>query len=234
MLLEVNKINKSFGNKQVLKDISFQVDRGGILTLLGASGAGKTTILRCLNALEKCDSGDIKIDGEFLCKNENGKSLYPKKQDVRRIRNNFGMVFQNFNLFPHLSVIENIIEAPISVMGMKKVQAEKRAMELLEEFGLQHKAKDYPFELSGGQKQRVAIIRACILNPKIICFDEPTSALDPELRNSVGEMIKALAKDNMAVLIITHDREFAKNIAHRCIFVEDGRIMDKDERLLQS
>lgn len=234
MLLEVNKINKSFDDKQVLKDISFQVDRGEILTLLGASGAGKTTILRCLNALEKCDSGDIKIDGEFLCKNENGKSLYPKKHDVRRIRNNFGMVFQNFNLFPHLSVIENIIEAPISVMGMKKVQAEKRAMELLEQFGLQHKAKDYPFELSGGQKQRVAIIRACILNPKIICFDEPTSALDPELRNSVGEMIKTLAKDNMAVLIITHDREFAKTVAHRSIFVEDGRIIDKDERLLQN
>lgn len=227
MVLKVNNLNKSFKDKKVLKDVSFQLKEGEILALLGHSGAGKTTVLRCVNMLETCDSGSIEIDGSFLCRDEKGKSVYAKKEEITAIRKKLGMVFQNFNLFPHLSVLENIIEAPVKAFGMDKAQAIEKAMELLKKMGLQERAKAYPCELSGGQKQRVAIARACILNPKIMCFDEPTSALDPELTEGVASIIEELAKEGMSVLIITHDMAFAKRVAQKVIFMEDGQIIEE-------
>ena len=216
-MLKVQGLNKSFKGKQVLKDINFEIKKGEIAAILGPSGAGKTTLLRCINGLEFCEEGDILIDG---------KSVYGSKQDKAVIRRKLGMVFQSFNLFPHMSVLENIIEAPINVLGISKKEAENNALKLLRELGLEDKAKAYPFELSGGQKQRVAIARACALEPNIICFDEPTSALDPELREGVAAIIKNLAKKNMAVLIITHDMGFAKRVGQRIIFMEEGQIIE--------
>jgi len=225
-LLKVQGLNKSFKEKQVLKDISFQIKEGQIVAILGPSGAGKTTLLRCINGLELCDAGDIEIDEMFLCKEEEGKSVYASSKEKGAIRRKLGMVFQSFNLFPHRSVLENIVEAPINVLGFSKKEAEDTAMRLLKELGLEEKAKAYPYELSGGQKQRVAIARACALEPNIICFDEPTSALDPELREDVAAIIEKLAKKNMAVLIITHDMDFAKRVAERVIFMEEGQIIE--------
>jgi len=225
-LLKVEGLNKSFKGKQVLKDISFEINEGEIVAILGPSGAGKTTLLRCINGLELCDNGTIEIDEFFLCKEENGKSLYGSSKEKNNIRRNLGMVFQSFNLFPHMSVLENIVEAPINVFGVSKKEAECNAMKLLGELGLEDKAKAYPYELSGGQKQRAAIARACALEPNIICFDEPTSALDPELSEGVAAIIENLAKKNMAVLIISHDMDFAKRVAQRVIFMEGGQILE--------
>ena len=209
MILSVKGLSKKFNGKPVLKDVNFELKKSEILAILGQSGAGKTTILRCLNGLEKCDEGDILIDDEYLCKSENGLVVYNSKKNLNKLRSKLGMVFQSLNLFPHMSVLDNIIEAPITVYGENRESAKNRAMELLDKIGLADKANSYPFELSGGQKQRVAIARACALNPKVMCFDEPTSALDPELREGIGEAIKDLSKEGMSVLIITHDMAFA-------------------------
>jgi polar amino acid transport system ATP-binding protein len=225
MILKVESINKSFNEKPVIKDISFEIDKGEIISLIGPSGAGKTTILRCINGLERCDGGSIEICGMKLCKDESNQCIYPSPQKLRNIRSNIGMVFQGYNLFPHLSVIENIIEAPIHAFGILKTEAINKAIELLDMLGLSEKADSYPFELSGGEKQRVAIARACALNPKLMCFDEPTSALDPELTEEIAGIIEKLAADNMAILIITHDMAFAKRISERIIFIEDGKII---------
>lgn len=226
MLLKVDGLNKSFKEKLVLKDISFQLKPGEILAVLGKSGAGKTTLLRCINGLEQCDRGTIEIDDMNLCMVENGKSVYAHIKTVQVIRKKLGMVFQNLNLFPHLSVLENIIEAPINANNIPREKAKNNAVKLLKVMGLLEKVNAYPFELSGGQRQRVAIARACALNPCIMCFDEPTSALDPELREGVAKIIEELAKNNMAVLIITHDIVFAKRVAERIIFIEDGQILE--------
>lgn len=230
MILEVDGLNKNFGKKQVLKDISFTLEMGEILAIIGPSGAGKTTILRCINSLEKCDSGTIRIDGSYLCKDYNNKSVYASSEEMRFIRKKIGLVFQNYNLFPHMSVIENIIEAPINVFGASKNEARDRALELLNTMGLEDKIDSYPFELSGGQKQRVAIARACALNPKIMCLDEPTSALDPELREGISNIIEKLVENNMSILIITHDMAFAKRTADKIIFMEDGQIVQEDRK----
>ncbi|MCF6460391.1 amino acid ABC transporter ATP-binding protein [Clostridium sp. Cult3] len=230
IVLEVYRLNKSFGGKQVLKDISFQLKAGEILAIIGPSGAGKTTILRCISNLEKCDSGIIKIDGQHLCDDCNGKSIYAKTEEMKCIREKIGLVFQNYNLFPHMSVIENIIEAPINVLGIPKEEAIDKALALLNIMGLKDKADSYPFQLSGGQKQRVAIARACMLNPKIMCFDEPTSALDPELREGVANIIEELASNGMSVLIITHDMFFAERVANKIIFMEDGQIIQESKK----
>ncbi|HHV38329.1 MAG TPA: amino acid ABC transporter ATP-binding protein [Tepidimicrobium sp.] len=225
MILEVDGLNKSFGDKAVLKDVSFQLKAREILAIIGPSGAGKTTILRCINALEKSDSGTIKIDGAYLCKDHNNRTIYASNEEMKFIRKRIGLVFQNYNLFPHMSVMENIVEAPINVIGISKEEAEHRALELLNSMGLSDKRDSYPFELSGGQQQRVAIARACALNPKIMCLDEPTSALDPELREGIASIIEDLAGDDMGVLIITHDMAFAERVADRIIFMEEGRII---------
>lgn len=214
-MLKVNSLTKRFGKQTVLKEVSFEVNKGEIVTLLGQSGAGKTTILRCVNGLENFDSGTIEIDGQII----------QSQKDLLKVRKDVGLVFQNFNLFPHKTVLENIIEAPILVLGLNNEEAKRRALTLLEQVGLGQKADAYPFELSGGQQQRVAIARACALQPKILCFDEPTSALDPELTNGVASIMKNLAAEGMSILVITHDMEFAKNVSTRTLIVKEGNII---------
>ncbi|PEL13614.1 amino acid ABC transporter ATP-binding protein [Bacillus sp. AFS017336] len=215
-MLKVNNLTKQFNKQTVLNEVSFAVNKGEIVTLLGQSGAGKTTILRCINGLEGFDGGSIEIDGQII----------KSKKDLLKVRKNVGLVFQNYNLFPHKTVIENIIEAPMLALGMNKEEAIKRAISLLEQVGLSEKANAYPNELSGGQQQRVAIARACALQPKILCFDEPTSALDPELTNGIAEIMKSLAKDGMSILVITHDMEFAKNVSTRTLLVKEGKVLE--------
>lgn len=230
MVLEVNRLNKSFNGRKVLKDVSFELKSGEVLAIIGPSGAGKTTILRCINRLEKCDSGTIKIDGSYLCKDHNGKGIYASSEEMKVIREKIGLVFQNYNLFPHMSVVENIMEAPINVLGVPKKKAMDEAVELLNTIGLEDKLDSYPFQLSGGQKQRVAIARACALKPKIMCLDEPTSALDPELREEIASIIEKLVDNNMSILIITHDMAFAKRVADRIIFMEEGQIVQEGRK----
>jgi polar amino acid transport system ATP-binding protein len=232
MIIKVESINKSFNGKPVIKDISFEIGQGEIVSILGSSGAGKTTILRCINGLERCDSGRIEVCGMDLCREEDNRSVYPPAKKLRQIRSNIGMVFQGYNLFPHMSVLENIIEAPINAFHTSRKEAEDRALQLLSILELSNKANSYPFQLSGGEKQRAAIARACAINPKLMCFDEPTSALDPELTEGIASIIEKLAKDNMAALIITHDMAFAKRVSQRIIFIDEGRILmegTKDE-----
>ncbi|MEH7400183.1 amino acid ABC transporter ATP-binding protein [Gottfriedia acidiceleris] len=215
-MLKVNNLTKQFNKQTVLNEVSFEVNKGEIVTLLGQSGAGKTTILRCINGLESFDGGSIEIDGQMI----------KSKKDLLKVRKNVGLVFQNYNLFPHKTVIENIIEAPTLVLGMNKEDATKRAMDLLKQVGLSDKANSLPNELSGGQQQRVAIARACALQPKILCFDEPTSALDPELTNGIAEIMKKLANDGMSILVITHDMEFASNVSTRTLLVKEGKVLE--------
>ncbi|PGM51932.1 amino acid ABC transporter ATP-binding protein [Bacillus sp. AFS053548] len=216
-MLKVNNLTKQFNKQTVLNEVSFEVNKGEIVTLLGQSGAGKTTILRCINGLESFDGGSIEIDGQMI----------RSKKDLLKVRKNVGLVFQNYNLFPHKTVIENIIEAPTLVLGMNKEEATKRAIDLLKQVGLSDKANSLPNELSGGQQQRVAIARACALQPKILCFDEPTSALDPELTNGIAEIMKKLANDGMSILVITHDMEFASNVSTRTLLVKEGKVLER-------
>ncbi len=216
-MLKVNNLTKQFNKQTVLNEVSFEVNKGEIVTLLGQSGAGKTTILRCINGLENFDGGSIEIDGQMI----------KSKKDLLKVRKNVGLVFQNYNLFPHKTVIENIIEAPTLVLGMNKEEATKRAIDLLKQVGLSDKANSLPNELSGGQQQRVAIARACALQPKILCFDEPTSALDPELTNGIAEIMKKLANDGMSILVITHDMEFASNVSTRTLLVKEGKVLER-------
>jgi polar amino acid transport system ATP-binding protein len=225
MSLKVKGLYKNFDGNVVLNDVSFEIDRGEIVTVIGPSGAGKTTLLRCINGLEKCDNGTIEIDGSYLCNDSEEGALYCNKQDMITIRKKVGYVFQNFNLFPHMTVLENIMEAPIQVRKMNKKEAKEKAMDLLDKLGLSEKATAYPFQLSGGQQQRVAIARACALDPTIMCFDEPTSALDPEMREGIASIIEGLAIENMAILIITHDMAFAKRVSNRMIFIENGKLI---------
>ncbi|ODG93104.1 polar amino acid ABC transporter ATP-binding protein [Gottfriedia luciferensis] len=215
-MLKVNNLTKQFNKQTVLNEVSFEVNKGEIVTLLGQSGAGKTTILRCINGLESFDGGSIEIDGQMI----------KSKKDLLKVRKNVGLVFQNYNLFPHKTVIENIIEAPTLVLGMNKEEAKKRAIDLLKQVGLSDKVNSLPNELSGGQQQRVAIARACALEPKILCFDEPTSALDPELTNGIAEIMKKLAKEGMSILVITHDMEFANNVSTRTLLVKEGKVLE--------
>ena len=205
MILEMNNIKKSFGQLEVLKDISVSVDKGEIVSVIGPSGSGKSTLLRCATGLETIDSGEIKYE-------ENAT---------------FGLVFQNFNLFPHMSVLDNVMDAPIHVMKKDKATAKEEAMKWLAKMGLADRADAYPFQLSGGQKQRVAIARALAKDPEILFFDEPTSALDPELTGEVLKVIKSLADLHIAMVIVTHEMAFAKDISDRVIFMADGVIVDE-------
>ena len=222
-MLKIRGLKKSFGNNTVLKGVDLDIMEGEILVIVGPSGGGKTTLLRVITGLETCEEGTIEIAGDVLCKN--GK--YADKKSINAIRKNIGLVFQGFNLFPHKSVLENIIEAPIRVLGEKKESAIENAIEILTFLGLADKAKNYPCELSGGQKQRVAIGRALALNPKLMCFDEPTSALDPSLTKDVATLIKSLSQKGMSMLIITHDMEFAKLVSNKIVSMDSGIIIDK-------
>ena len=217
-MLKVSNMRKKFGDNEVLKGVDLEVKEGEILVIVGNSGGGKTTLLRCINALEYCDEGTIEINNNILCKD----GRYVAKNEMKKIRKDMGFVFQNFNLFPHMSVMENLIEAPQRVYGNSKDECIKKAKDILGFLGLEDKADNYPCELSGGQKQRVAIGRALMLEPKLMCFDEPTSALDPGLTGEVANLIKNLGKNGMSMMIITHDMEFAKNVADRVFSMDKG------------
>ena len=221
-MLKINNVRKKFGNTEVLKGVNLEITQGEILVVVGHSGGGKTTLLRCVNALEHCDSGDIEINGKTLCKD--GK--YVDRNGLKEIRKDIGLVFQNFNLFPHMTVLENLIEAPQRVLGWSKVEAIKKAEETLGFLNLLEKRNNYPFELSGGQKQRVAIGRALVLEPKIMCFDEPTSALDPGLTGEVANLIKSLSSKGMSMMIITHDMDFAKGVSDRIVSMNEGKLQE--------
>lgn len=222
-MLKIRGLKKFFGNNLVLKGVNLEINKGEIVVVVGPSGGGKTTLLRTITGLEKCDDGTIEIDGYTFCKD----GRYCDKKSSSIIRKNVGLVFQNFNLFPHKSVLENIIEAPTRALGEKKENALNKANEILSFLGLSDKANNYPCELSGGQKQRVAIGRALALNPKLMCFDEPTSALDPSLTLDVAKLIKNLSKTGMSMLIITHDMEFAKLVSDKIVSMDSGKIIEK-------
>lgn len=222
-MLKIRGLKKFFGNNLVLKGVNLEINKGEIVVVVGPSGGGKTTLLRTITGLEKCDDGTIEIDGYTFCKD----GRYCDKKSSSIIRKNVGLVFQNFNLFPHKSVLENIIEAPTRALGEKKENAINKANEILSFLGLSDKSNNYPCELSGGQKQRVAIGRALALNPKLMCFDEPTSALDPSLTLDVAKLIKSLSKTGMSMLIITHDMEFAKLVSDKIVSMDSGKIIEK-------
>lgn len=217
-MIKVEKLNKSFGDLHVLKDVDLEVKESDVVCLIGASGSGKSTLLRCLNFLEIKDSGKIVIEG---------KEIDPKKDDLNRVRQDVGMVFQHFNLFPHKSVLENVIEAPLMVKKISKKQAVEEGRVLLEKVGLADKENEYPSRLSGGQKQRVAIARALAMKPKIMLFDEPTSALDPELVGEVLGTMKELAQEGMTMVVVTHEMGFAREVGDWVCFLHGGRIEEK-------
>jgi len=220
-LLEVKNIKKSFGKTEVLKDISFSLEKGEVLAIIGSSGSGKTTLLRCLNFLETHDSGDIIVNGKLL---SDGREGALKEEEMRENRLHFGLVFQSFNLFPQYSVLKNITLAPTLLKKDTAENIEKNAKALIEKVGLKEKTDFYPCQLSGGQQQRVAIARALALDPEILCFDEPTSALDPELTGEVLKVIRELKGSDNTMIIVTHEMNFAKNVADKIIFMADGVI----------
>ncbi|USK36204.1 amino acid ABC transporter ATP-binding protein [Bacillus sp. F19] len=217
-MIKVEKLNKSFGDLHVLKDIDLKVNESDVVCLIGSSGSGKSTLLRCLNFLEKKDNGKIIINGEEITQGTH---------DINEVRQKVGMVFQHFQLFPHKKVIENIMEAPLMVKKMKKEQAASEARALLEKVGLSDKADVYPNKLSGGQKQRVAIARALAMKPEIMLFDEPTSALDPELVGEVLATMKELAVEGMTMVVVTHEMQFAREVADWIVYMNEGRIVER-------
>lgn len=219
---EMNNIKKAFGDLQVLDDISLSVCEGDVLSIIGPSGSGKSTLLRIATMLETMDYGDMSYMEQKAVSIIDGKSVYAKPAQLKEIKKNFGLVFQNFNLFPHYTVLKNITDAPISVQKRDKNEVEAEAMELLKKMGLEDKADAYPSQLSGGQQQRVAIARALALKPNVLFFDEPTSALDPELTGEVLKVIKSLAEQHMTMVIVTHEMNFAKNISDRVVFMDKG------------
>lgn len=224
VLLEINHMRKGFDGLDVLKDISLSVHEGEVVSIIGPSGSGKSTLLRCATLLEKMEGGELIYLGEKAAWEENGKCVYAGKAELKEIRKNFGLVFQNFNLFPHYSVMKNITDAPVCVDGVPKHEAKERAEKLLRQLGLSDKADAYPYQLSGGQQQRVSIARALALQPKILFFDEPTSALDPELTGEVLKVIRELAKEHMTMIIVTHEMQFARELSDRIIFMDQGVI----------
>ncbi|HWQ78579.1 MAG TPA: amino acid ABC transporter ATP-binding protein [Anaerovoracaceae bacterium] len=225
-IIKVENLHKSFHSLHVLKGINLEVKKGEIVSVIGPSGSGKSTLLRCLNHLEVADKGSISFEGNYIAKADTaGKAVYKSNKEVLAICSNLGMVFQNFNLFPHKSVMENIIEAPVMVKKKSKAEAKAKATELLEKVGLLDKRDAYPNQLSGGQKQRVAIARALAMEPDIMLFDEPTSALDPELIGEVLLVIKKLAEERMTMIIVTHEMNFAREISDRIVFMDDGQIV---------
>ena len=236
-VLEIKNIEKSFVGSRVLKDISIQVEDGEIVSIIGPSGSGKTTLLRCAAMLETMDRGAVLYEGRKAVWNQgDGRVQYAGKEEMKEIQAMYGLVFQNFNLFPHYSVLKNITDAPIHVQKRKREEAEAEARELLAKMGLSDKADMYPCQLSGGQQQRVAIARALALHPRILFFDEPTSALDPELTKEVLKVIRSLADLNIAMVIVTHEMAFAREISDRVIFMADGVIVEegKPEKVFSS
>ena len=224
-LLEINHLKKSFGGLDVLRDISLSVAEGEVVSIIGPSGSGKSTLLRCAAMLETMDGGELVYMGETAAAGE--PCIYAPKKQLKQIKKCFGLVFQSFHLFPHYTVMKNIIDAPVSVDKVSKKEARERALKLLKQLGLEDKADAYPHQLSGGQQQRVSIARALALQPRILFFDEPTSALDPELTIEVLKVIKELAKEHMTMIIVTHEMQFAKEVSDRIIFMEQGVIQEQ-------
>ena len=225
--LRMIDVHKRFGDNEVLRGVSLQVAQGEVIAILGSSGSGKSTLLRCINHLETIERGCIEIAGETLvCNGPDGKASYPNDREVRRICSHTGMVFQHFNLFPHMTVLQNLIEAPVTVKKMAREQIVPQAESLLRKVGLLDKRDAYPGRLSGGQKQRVAIARALAMQPAIMLFDEPTSALDPELTGEVLRTIRQLATERMTMLVVTHEMAFAREVAHRVLFMDAGVIVE--------
>lgn len=216
-MIHVNNLHKSFGKNEVLKGIDEHIKQGEVVVIIGPSGSGKSTFLRCLNLLEVPTEGEITFEG---------KNITDKKENINKIREKMGMVFQQFNLFPHKTVLENLCLAPINVKGLSKEEAKNKAMELLNRVGLVDKASAYPNSLSGGQKQRIAIARALCMEPDVMLFDEPTSALDPEMVGEVLSVMKSLANEGMTMVIVTHEMGFAKEVGDRILFMDEGKIME--------
>jgi ABC-type polar amino acid transport system ATPase subunit len=219
-VIEFRQVNKWFGSLHVLKDINLTIDAGNVVVVCGPSGSGKSTLIRCINRLETIQSGDIVVDG---------LSLADPGLDSAKLRANVGMVFQSFNLYPHMTVMQNLTLAPMKVKGLAKDAAEKIAVQLLERVGIPDKANAYPANLSGGQQQRVAIARALAMKPKVMLFDEPTSALDPEMINEVLEVMTDLARDGMTMAVVTHEMGFARRVAHRIVFMDQGQIVEANQ-----
>lgn len=226
-LLEINHLKKSFDGNTVLKDISLSVEEGEVVSIIGPSGSGKSTLLRCATMLETMDDGEMRYLGESAVKSENGCAVYAAGVQRKKIERQFGLVFQNFNLFPHYSVIKNVMDAPIHVQKRDKAEVRKEAEILLQKMGLSDRADYYPCQLSGGQQQRVSIARALAMKPKILFFDEPTSALDPELTGEILKVITELAKEKMTMVIVTHEMHFAKEVSDRMIFMDKGVIVEE-------
>ncbi len=225
-LVEIKNLKKSFGDNEVIKDVSLEVKQGEVVSVIGPSGSGKSTLLRCATLLETMDAGELSYMGKKAAyMGKDGRSVYASKAELKEIRECFGLVFQNFNLFPHFSVLKNVMDAPVVAHNMPKDKAKEKALALLKQFGLLDKADNYPCQLSGGQQQRVSIVRALALNPKVIFFDEPTSALDPELTGEVLKAIKELANEHMTMIIVTHEMNFAREVSDRVIFMENGYIV---------
>lgn len=225
--IKATNIWKKFNNLEVLKGIDLEVNEGEVVAVIGPSGGGKSTLLRCLNKLETIDKGSITIDGEELCRETSGGTEYVKNNDVRRIACKMGMVFQQFNLFPHMTVLENLIEAPVNVQKRDKAEVIKEAEVLLAKVGLSDKRDVYPRKLSGGQQQRVAIARALAMKPAIMLFDEPTSSLDPELTGEVLRTMRELAEEKMTMVVVTHEMGFAREVATKVVFMADGHVQEQ-------
>ena len=227
IMVKADGVHKRFGSTEVLKGISLEVRRGEVVCLLGASGSGKSTFLRCINHLEKIDSGRLTVDGQLVGYRQVGDRLHElHDRDICRHRAEVGMVFQRFNLFGHMTALQNIIEAPVHVLKLSKAQAVERARQLLARVGLADRGDAYPNQLSGGQQQRIAVARALAMQPKLMLFDEPTSALDPELVGEVLDVMKSLAKEGMTMVVVTHEMGFAREVADRVVMMDQGRIIE--------
>lgn len=227
MLLKAEGLCKAFDNINVLQDITFEVNTGEVVSLVGKSGAGKTTVLRCITGLEKCDKGSIEINGKYICSMENSMIKRATKEQLFEVRKDLGMVFQNYHLFPHLTVAENVTLALTEVYKIPKQEALLKAKEILTQLDMGDKLDQKPFSLSGGQKQRVAIARSCVTNPKLLCFDEPTAALDSALVMDIVKIIRGLAKEGMGILIISHDEKFVRDVSDRVLFMVSGKITEE-------
>lgn len=227
-LFEIKNLKKSFGELDVLRNISLSVEEGEVVSVIGPSGSGKSTMLRCVTMLEKMDAGTLEYCGELaVYTDDNGNAVYESKADLKRIQGYFGLVFQNFNLFPHYTVLKNLTDAPIHIQKRKKEEVLNEAKKLLKKMGLSDKENYYPCQLSGGQQQRVAIARALAMKPRMLFFDEPTSALDPELTGEILKVLRQLADDHMTMVVVTHEIEFAKNVSDRVIFMDGGLIVEE-------
>ena len=227
-MVEARRVRKSYGNQEVLKGIDLEVGAGEVVSMLGPSGSGKSTFLRCINHLESIDGGEISVNGQLVgYRRHGGKKYELRPREVATARRDVGMVFQRFNLFPHRTAVENVMEAPVYVKGESRAAARAHALELLDRVGLAERAAAYPAELSGGQQQRVAIARALAMRPKLMLFDEPTSALDPELVGEVLEVMRGLAADGMTMIVVTHEIGFAREVCDQVVFMDDGVIVEQ-------